>query len=41
VAAVDGKFVPQFKTTPDQPFVCFPVNPYPATLSGAALGDGA
>jgi hypothetical protein len=41
VAAVDGKFVPQFNTTPEQPFVCFPVNPYPASLSSATLGDGA
>ena len=40
----NGKFVPQFKTTPEQPFVCFGVNPYPATLTqpiltAASTGD--
>jgi len=33
VQVENGKFVPQFKTTTGQPFVCFPVNPYPATLT--------
>src|SRR4051812_32944578 len=41
VAAVDGKFVPQFKTTPEKPFVCFPVNPYPTTLANPTYGNGA
>jgi ABC-type branched-subunit amino acid transport system substrate-binding protein len=41
VAAVDGKFVPQFNTTPEKPFICFPVNPYPAALTNPTYGTGA
>jgi branched-chain amino acid transport system substrate-binding protein len=41
VSAVDGKFVPQFNTTPEAPFVCMPINPYPATLNNPTRGDGA
>jgi ABC-type branched-subunit amino acid transport system substrate-binding protein len=37
VQVENGKFVPQFKTTPQQPFVCFGVNPYPATLTNPTL----
>jgi len=37
VQVENGKFVPQFKTTSQQPFVCFPVNPYPATLTNPIL----
>ena len=37
VQVENGKFVPQFKTTSQQPFVCFGVNPYPATLTNPTL----
>jgi ABC-type branched-subunit amino acid transport system substrate-binding protein len=33
ITAENGKFVPQFKTTSDTPFICFGVNPYPTTLT--------
>jgi branched-chain amino acid transport system substrate-binding protein len=41
VTVKGGKFVPQFNTTPEEPFICFPVNPYPASLANPAYGDGA
>ena len=33
VTVENGKFVPQFKTTPEKPFICFSVNPYPTALT--------
>jgi len=40
VTVENGKFVPQFNTTPEKPFICFPVNPYPATLANPTYSNG-
>lgn len=39
VAVEKGKFVPQFGQ-PGKPLVCFPVNPYPATLDSPTFQGG-
>jgi branched-chain amino acid transport system substrate-binding protein len=40
VTVENGKFVPQFNTTAAKPFICFPVNPYPATLTNPTYSNG-
>jgi branched-chain amino acid transport system substrate-binding protein len=40
VTVENGKFVPQFKTTAATPFICFSVNPYPATLTSPKFSNG-
>jgi len=40
VTVENGKFVPQFKTTAESPFICFSVNPYPATLTNPKYSNG-
>jgi hypothetical protein len=40
VTVENGKFVPQFKTTAATPFICFPVNPYPAQLTNPTYSNG-